>query len=71
MWRLIEDWWHQRGPEHWTPEDDEDVAYLRAHKKDAEEQTRRLRHDLAEELRKARRNVGRPINPPRTVRDRS
>lgn len=37
IFRLIADWISQRGPEHWDPDCDEDVQYLRQKREEAHE----------------------------------
>lgn len=58
IFSLIQDWWKRQGPEHWDPECDEDIAYLRRQKAAAEAETRRLnlrlhRPDLSAALQDA------------------
>jgi hypothetical protein len=42
LMRLIQDWWRQEGPEHWDPECDADVAYLRHQTEQANAEVARL-----------------------------
>ena len=63
LWRVVEDWWKHQGPEFWNPDDDEDVAYLREHTRQAQIATVHLQHrlDIADALRESRRNLSVPI----------
>ncbi len=63
---LIRDWWEEKGPEHWNPDTDPDVQYLRRQKAAAEDAMTELRgtidrYDVASTLRQARRQVGRDV----------